>query len=74
MTKVNGLQFVASYLAYSSPNDKVPEFKAGINYETSSTKGKFLTNLRTLVGEGSLTYLARDNLVLGTNFVLDPRA
>ena len=74
MTKVNGLQFVASYLAYSSPSDKVPEFKAGLDYNTSSTKAKFLTNLRTLVGEGSLTYLARSNLAVGANFVLDPRA
>jgi len=49
-------------------------FKAGIEYTHANGRALFLLNLRSLVGETSFTYLARPNLVIGSNFIVNPKA
>ena len=39
--------------------------------QNSTTKFNFLTNVRTLLNEGSLTYLARSNFIVGLNYTFD---
>ena len=59
--------------ALATPTTTAPNFKTGIEFNNASTKLKFLTNLRTLLVEHNLTHLARPNLILGWNLILDPR-
>lgn len=60
--------------AQAIPSSKVPDFKIGAEYNTSNAKVKFYENIRTFVGELNMTYLARNNLALGTNLVLNAKA
>jgi hypothetical protein len=60
--------------AWAGPSSKVPEFKVGVDFANDKAKLKFLTNVRTLVSEGSLTYLARSNFILGVNYIFDLKA
>ena len=38
----------------------------------TKARAEFLANLRTFDGEGSLTYLARPNLIVGASFLVNP--
>ena len=57
--------------AWAGPSTKAPEFKVGLDLSNEKTKLKFLTNVRSLVSEGSFTYLARSNFILGANYIFD---
>lgn len=50
---------------------QAPEFKVGLEYISNNFRGKSITNVRTLLGENSWTYLARSNLALGGQFNLN---
>lgn len=60
--------------AQAIPTTKVPDLKLGTEYNSANSKVKLYTNLRSLVTELNLTYLARTNLALGSNLVLNPQA
>ena len=67
--KVNGLNFVANTSASTVGSN--PEFKVGFEYTSSKFRAKTLTNIRTLLGETSWTYLARSNFAIGGQFNLN---
>lgn len=70
---MKGLKLVLNATAYAIPSVKIPELKAGIEFKNANTNIKFLTNVRSLLNEFTLSYLARDNFLFGANFILDPR-
>jgi hypothetical protein len=47
--------------------------KTGLEWNCASVKAKALVNLRSFLLEHNLTYLARPNLLVGYNLILDPR-
>ncbi len=72
-TNIKGLQLLVNTSIVSIPTTSVPVIKAGIEYTNASTKLRVLANLRTFLVEHNLTHLARSDLLVGYNFVLDSR-
>ena len=70
---LNGLQLLFGCTAFSAPTTNPCSCRLGLEYNTTSTKAKVLTNCHTLLSEASLTYLAKKNLCLGANMVLDAK-
>jgi hypothetical protein len=73
LTNIKGLRTWLSGAAYAVPTSKAPEFKVGIDFSNNKAKARWNINTRTLLAEASATYLARDNLVVGLNLLLDPK-
>jgi hypothetical protein len=69
-----GLQVVINSAQQVIPTAKAPVLKAGVEFANTLVKTKFLADTRTLALEHHLTYLARNNLVLGYNLALDSRS
>lgn len=68
---MQGLQTIVNGTAWTLPANKAPEFKVGLEYNTSNVKAKFLTNVRSLLGEGSFTYLHANKWLVGSNLNLN---
>eukprot|EP00347_Sterkiella_histriomuscorum_P019948 403339679 len=72
-TYQKGLQYIVNTTTQAIPSGSVPVIKAGLEFNNSQAKAKLLFNLRSLALEHNLTYLARSNLIVGYNLLLDSR-
>jgi hypothetical protein len=71
-TKTAGLQFVVNGTAYTQAGTKNhPAFNLGLEYNGAKARAKVLVNAKSLLTDASVTYLASNNFVLGTNAVLN---
>lgn len=70
-TNCKGLQTIVNGTAFTVAGAKAPEFKVGLDYNTSSLKTKWLLNARSYSTEGNLTYLYK-KYAFGFNIVADP--
>ena len=55
------------------PSNKVPDFKAGVEYVDKNVRAKLLMNLKSALLDSNVTYLARPDLILGGNLVFNPK-
>ena len=54
------------------PSHELPELRAGVEYAERSVRGKVLMNLKSFSVDSQVTYLGRDDLIVGGNLVFNP--
>eukprot|EP00347_Sterkiella_histriomuscorum_P011118 403373691 len=72
--QLKGAQFLFNGAVSAVPTHNEPVLKSGVEVNNSNLKLKVLANLKTLLIEKNLTYLARPNLVVGYNLILDAKS
>jgi len=72
-TQVKGLNFQLNVLNNSQPCDKEAEIKAGFDFNNSTTKFKWVTNVRNFISEGTFTHHCCARWLVGGNFIVDPK-